>query len=517
MTHRRSPPGFVLDPREARGISAGLRLVGVTALPGRPSREGPLGRAARDRLLGLPLKTFGLMFALGFLASGARDPRRMREIGKPDDWAYEMIFAAFVGGLVGSRLYWVIENCGPHRRRAGRPRSAVGPDLVRRRDRRRDHRPRLGPLARLARRRDARHGARRRWPSATRSDASAASWPATATTARPGTGRGRWATRTGPCRPTETVHPTPIYETRGDGPDRLAAVALRDSLRPGLLFALWLLLAGLERFLVEFLRRNDPSVLGPHHAAAPEPRLMIAGGPGVAVGGRGPRRCCSRARARGPRGPRRPAPPARRAEEAHGLRPAARGRAGSSGGGRRGPRRAGCPAPPRAARARARPARPRRPRRAAAAAAAPSAAAAATLVVLGQQRLERARVDREVEAPGRAGRGAGRRRSPGRSRRPRPRRAAAGGERDPAAHARAAQRERPGRQQRRRPCATSSTTRPSSAPSLAAVAALVEGDRREPAGAAGAARSRSGSPCASPRRGRSRRRRAARQRGRNSA
>ena len=37
---------------------------------------------------------------------------------------------------------------------------------------------------------------------------------------------------------------------------------LRDRVRPGVLFALWLLLAGLERFLVEFLRRNDIAALG---------------------------------------------------------------------------------------------------------------------------------------------------------------------------------------------------------------------------------------------------------------
>ena len=58
-------------------------------------------------LLGLPLKTFGIMFALGFLASGAVIQRRMKELRIPADWAYEMIFSALVGGLVGARLYWV--------------------------------------------------------------------------------------------------------------------------------------------------------------------------------------------------------------------------------------------------------------------------------------------------------------------------------------------------------------------------------------------------------------------------
>ena len=51
----------------------------------------------------LTLKTFGIMFALGFLAAGAVIARRFEELGKPADWAYEMIFAALVGGLVGAR------------------------------------------------------------------------------------------------------------------------------------------------------------------------------------------------------------------------------------------------------------------------------------------------------------------------------------------------------------------------------------------------------------------------------
>ncbi len=37
---------------------------------------------------------------------------------------------------------------------------------------------------------------------------------------------------------------------------------LRDRWRPGVLFALYLVLAGLERFLVEFVRRNDVVAAG---------------------------------------------------------------------------------------------------------------------------------------------------------------------------------------------------------------------------------------------------------------
>ena len=61
-------------------------------------------------LFGLPIKTFGLMFALAFLAGGAILHRRLLERGLPGDWAYESIFAALAGGLIGARLIWIVEN-----------------------------------------------------------------------------------------------------------------------------------------------------------------------------------------------------------------------------------------------------------------------------------------------------------------------------------------------------------------------------------------------------------------------
>ncbi|MSX02483.1 MAG: prolipoprotein diacylglyceryl transferase, partial [Actinobacteria bacterium] len=61
-------------------------------------------------LFGLPLKTFGLMFALAFLAAGAVVHRRLLERGLPGDWSYEALFSALAGGLVGARLVWIIEN-----------------------------------------------------------------------------------------------------------------------------------------------------------------------------------------------------------------------------------------------------------------------------------------------------------------------------------------------------------------------------------------------------------------------
>ena len=63
--------------------------------------------------------------------------------------------------------------------------------------------------------------------------------------------------------PTEqTVHPTPIYETLAMGLGAWILWQLRDRVRAGVLFALYLVYAGTERFLVEFLRRNTADSLG---------------------------------------------------------------------------------------------------------------------------------------------------------------------------------------------------------------------------------------------------------------
>src|SRR3954452_22187038 len=58
----------------------------------------------------LTLHTFGIAFGLGFVAAGLILSKRFKEIGRPADWAYEMVFAALVGGLVGARLDYLIEN-----------------------------------------------------------------------------------------------------------------------------------------------------------------------------------------------------------------------------------------------------------------------------------------------------------------------------------------------------------------------------------------------------------------------
>jgi phosphatidylglycerol:prolipoprotein diacylglycerol transferase len=80
-------------------------------------------------------------------------------------------------------------------------------------------------------------------------------------------------------KPTDqTVHPTPVYETLTMGLVALVLWRLRDRFTNGTLFALYLLLAGTERFLVEFIRRNSDVAIGLTQAQLISVAMMIAGG-----------------------------------------------------------------------------------------------------------------------------------------------------------------------------------------------------------------------------------------------
>ena len=63
-----------------------------------------------------------------------------------------------------------------------------------------------------------------------------------------------------PTPPGVTVLPTPIYETVMMCLLATCCGSLRDRVRPGVVFALYLVLAGFERFIVEFIRRNNEVV-----------------------------------------------------------------------------------------------------------------------------------------------------------------------------------------------------------------------------------------------------------------
>jgi prolipoprotein diacylglyceryl transferase len=82
---------------------------------------------------------------------------------------------------------------------------------------------------------------------------------------------------------TERVHPTPIYELLGAVVIfyylwRVGAKSLRKPVPAGQVFASYLILTGLARFLVEFIRINPRSVFGLSNAQAASLLAFLAGG-----------------------------------------------------------------------------------------------------------------------------------------------------------------------------------------------------------------------------------------------
>ena len=225
----------------------------------------------------LTLQTFGICFALGFLASGALIARRLRELGRPPDWAYEVVFAALVGGLVGSRLDYLLQNL-----------DRVQDDLI-------------GSLfsgsglvwfggvvggaagvliwARI-----------RGWLGLSLLDLCAPALALGYAIGRVGcqvSGDGDYGIESdlpwamaypdGTVATTEEVHPTPIYETVAMGFAALVLWHLRDRFRPGTLFAIYLVIAGIERLLVELVRRNEAVLAGLTTAQLISVALIAAG------------------------------------------------------------------------------------------------------------------------------------------------------------------------------------------------------------------------------------------------
>jgi phosphatidylglycerol---prolipoprotein diacylglyceryl transferase len=207
-----------------------------------------------------PVKTFGLMFGLAFLTSGAVLARRLRETGRPADWAYELIFAALVGGYVGARIAWIIENPD----RVDGPGDLIGgTGLV-------WYGGALGGALAVS------FWARRKAPLGPwLFDACAAPLAIGYAVGRVGCQlsgdgdygepwSGPWAMPypDGTVPTTEDVHPTPLYESFVMGLVALALWRVRDRVRPYGLIGLYLLAAGTLRFLVEFVRRNDAVLAG---------------------------------------------------------------------------------------------------------------------------------------------------------------------------------------------------------------------------------------------------------------
>jgi phosphatidylglycerol---prolipoprotein diacylglyceryl transferase len=216
------------------------------------------------QLLGISIKTFGVAFALGFLACGALVARRLREMGKPIDWAYEITFAALIGGIVGARGYYLIEKAGSlHGSLIGNVFSGSG--LV-------WYGGAIGGAIGVI--------GWMRWRGVL--ELRMLDMCATALTLGYAIGRigcqvsgdGDYGIRstlptsmgyphgTVPTPAGVTVLPTPIYETVTMCLLAYGLWRLRDRVRPGVIFALYLLGSGLERLLVEFIRRNKEILVG---------------------------------------------------------------------------------------------------------------------------------------------------------------------------------------------------------------------------------------------------------------
>ncbi|HEY2767209.1 MAG TPA: prolipoprotein diacylglyceryl transferase family protein [Solirubrobacteraceae bacterium] len=230
-------------------------------------------------LLGLSIKSFGVIFALGFLACGLLIARRLRELGRPVDWAYEIVFAALLGGVVGARGYFLIQNYGEVKNHLASSifsgsglvwyGGAIGGAI--------------GVLAWM------------RWRGVlelTMIDMAATALALGYAVGRIGcqvSGDGDYGIRsdlpwamgyphgTVPTPPGVRVQPTPIYETVAMGLVAYLLWRLRDRVRPGVVIALYCVLSGLERFLVEFVRRNKEVVAGLTTPQLESLGLMIVG------------------------------------------------------------------------------------------------------------------------------------------------------------------------------------------------------------------------------------------------
>jgi phosphatidylglycerol---prolipoprotein diacylglyceryl transferase len=222
-------------------------------------------------ILGFTLQTFGLMLALALVSSGVLVGWRLKELGLPVDWVYEIMFCAGVGGIAGAKLWYVVEKGDLGSLFSGTGLVFYGGALG-------------GALAVMA---YARH---RGFLDYRLFDMGAPALAIGYAVGRLGcqlAGDGDygipsnlpWAMAypKGTVPTTVEVHPTPIYEFLVMGAVTIWLWRRRDKVRPGELIGWWAVLAGIERFLVEFIRRND-DIWGPFSLAQFVSVLMIVVG-----------------------------------------------------------------------------------------------------------------------------------------------------------------------------------------------------------------------------------------------
>jgi phosphatidylglycerol:prolipoprotein diacylglycerol transferase len=209
----------------------------------------------------LTIQAFGLCVALAFIGAGAVLYRRFAELGWDPDLAYEATGFALVGGIVGARLWWALGDPGkifsdPIGHLIGGSGltwygGAIG-----------------GALAVLG---FARWRKVPMWELAGTAVVPVALGYALGRIGCQISGDGDYGVPStvawampypdGVIPTTVPVLPTPIFETVFVGLIALALWGLRDRLSPPVLVGAYCVSTGLERFIIEFWRRN-PSVDG---------------------------------------------------------------------------------------------------------------------------------------------------------------------------------------------------------------------------------------------------------------
>jgi phosphatidylglycerol---prolipoprotein diacylglyceryl transferase len=223
------------------------------------------------------LQTFGIMLALALVSCGLLASRRLRELGKRGDWAYEMVLAAGIGGVAGAKIDWVIQNPG-QAFDGSLLEIVIGPGLV-------FFGGLLGgALAVCA------WAYRRGFLGWQLLDLGAPAIALGYAIGRIGcqlSGDGDYGVPSdlpwamsypdGTVPTNELVHPTPIYETLAMGLATVLLWNLRDRFAPGVLFGLYLVIAGVERFLIELIRRNEALLAGLTLAQLISMAMVVAG------------------------------------------------------------------------------------------------------------------------------------------------------------------------------------------------------------------------------------------------